>query len=1353
MSDLTLTSDDEHAVLPAQLTPRSKIKALIAAVDDDDDDLGTESANDLRPTDSLQWSAPSASKANLANKHHEEPRTRSNGFPADDEEDSSPLRPRGKLTARLNNGVASPHCEYASGGQDSDKENAYARVKKQLMRKRLKTNRSPPAMRTAIDVAKRTTSQSPTRPTHEQVKSVRGLSMSPAITKQGVSPGLFLSPRPSGASARQTPIAQELDSSDSDLPRSPLKNSKFLELAARKRAELEAKRDRKKNKKRYRKGSVEMAERGSATSSEMDSDDQEADRKLTQHDRPTRKASKKALEEMSRETQRMSRNMQLAHQARTKKRISKESLLARFNFVVPHDSAQGESAAHVESATASSLPASDHEIVAHKETPPTSPLDTAESMLDPLSQEKVDKEPPASKRDSATTEGQMENELPNMTDLLSQPLLTLQKEKAEEETPQPQLEAKKTPQFKSQKAPVRVKTPNFILKGDVNIIDSDSDLEVMPTKGQDTLRVFERVPRAEDQDLRPLQTLRALAHLNPSSDNNGRRVKPSISLAHLQISLQRRARQQALEERNAKIQDLKARGIIVQTAEEKEKEQVEVENLLEKARKDNERLREREKRAAQRANIANGETNRTDLSGEDDEDYEEGSMHEADLELSDSEDEEVIDASEIEADPEDDQAEGADEDRSKTDGNALIMEEASDDSRDDADIDADTGTEDAFDNLEVQPRRRNRMIIDEDDENDSTNVSTNDLRSFHTNIDDVVSPSRTTTVEVPKLFQHKQDSMPMGMTQAFAATMADEEDNSDSQELLEALGPPLEPELPILQVEDSLRVVEDTQDRLPLLAAADSMEPLKIDLHTSQIPIGQNSLAETQSLATQFSEIPDPTQDAGFVLSSPAPEQRFISEPPSTVDTVIIPGAGDGSPRPKKRGRLRRKAMAPASDEEKSESEPKPRSKNAFAIMEKAREKAEARASFDKTKSEAKEMVEEQAQESEDEYAGLGGASDDESAGEDDAFVKEMIDQGEVDVDEGKLAAFYADKQRLEDGKAVEKLFKDINNGGLRRKRNNDFDLSDSEDEAEARRRRKQREFAKMRKALLENENVGKIAEDPRKMAFLKALEDRDGEDDNDFLSRPAEESFRIEIDTQEDGDSQSQKQTLDELPTNEPKRPLHESNQDRTNMRPPATSRRTHAPKKPASMLEIRESVSFLVEDPGAQNTADTSSSSEDEENQQPSGRASPQNNRRRTKANPVVDRLFLKRQSSSSAWNNSNANLAFHAPTTSTNNSFVPSLLRRATSSSLSNSNSQDSHGISHHATTERAAGGGEKGDFVRRGGTKKSSVNFAAREMQRKSAVDGVERRKTQQRERAARERGTGLVGLSRSSTWEG
>ena len=331
---------------------------------------------------------------------------------------------------------------------------------------------------------------------------------------------------------------------------------------------------------------------------------------------------------------------------------------------------------------------------------------------------------------------------------------------------------------------------------------------------------------------------------------------------------------------------------------------------------------------------------------------------------------------------------------------------------------------------------------------------------------------------------------------------------------------------------------------------------------------------------------------------------------------------------------------------------------------------------------------------------------------------------------------FPRNNERVRDEKDIAKLYKDINSGMLRRRRGTEFDLSDSDDDVEARQRRKRREFAKMRKALLENENVGKIAEDPKKIAFLRAIEDREDDDDIDFLDRPAEDSFSMEPDTQEAHESQSQPTLALPDPTlGKRKRPLEESVPDKGNMRPPPAARRTQAPKKPATLAEIRESVSFLIEDPGSINTAPdpSSSASEDETNLQQRDHRNP---RRRQNPNPIIDRLSLKRAESASAA--STSRLAFHDPSTS-NPSIggfkVPSLLRRATTTNIS---AADSNGISTLTTamTERAAGGGEKGDFVRRGGTKKSSVNYFARELEKGKVIEGVERRRKEERERLAK-----------------
>ncbi len=75
-----------------------------------------------------------------------------------------------------------------------------------------------------------------------------------------------------------------------------------------------------------------------------------------------------------------------------------------------------------------------------------------------------------------------------------------------------------------------------------------------------------------------------------------------------------------------------------------------------------------------------------------------------------------------------------------------------------------------------------------------------------------------------------------------------------------------------------------------------------------------------------------------------------------------------------------------------------------------AETKQRALAEFNKKKSKAREMIEEQAEESEDEYAGLGGADGEDSDDDDDASVKEMLDDEtkDTEADERKIAAFYA---------------------------------------------------------------------------------------------------------------------------------------------------------------------------------------------------------------------------------------------------------------------------------------------------------------------------------------------------------
>ncbi len=355
-----------------------------------------------------------------------------------------------------------------------------------------------------------------------------------------------------------------------------------------------------------------------------------------------------------------------------------------------------------------------------------------------------------------------------------------------------------------------------------------------------------------------------------------------------------------------------------------------------------------------------------------------------------------------------------------------------------------------------------------------------------------------------------------------------------------------------------------------------------------------------------------------------------------------------------------------------------------------------------------------------------------------------------------------SNKERASDEKAVEKLFKALNNGGLRRKRGAEFDLSDSDDNGEARRRAKRREFAKMRKALLENENIGKIAEDPKKLAFLRAIEDRENDENYDLLEEP--DSSPNNADTQDDddhADAGPQSEPNPSAPIPARQRPLQDSMHDQVN-RPAPAPRRSRAFQKPSNLADIRASVSFLLEEPDTvphppiTSSSPVSSDTEDNHHPPTTPFAVPQTT--------VIDRLSLKRAESASTTTRTSSlssyRPAFLNPATASSTSIasgfaVPSLLRRATTSNLLHKtglSGTDPQGHSASvAVTERAAGGGEKGDSVRMGGTRKSSVGYFARDRTGGSGRKGVEVEREMKRRREGLKRlGRETVGLKALGT---
>ena len=355
----------------------------------------------------------------------------------------------------------------------------------------------------------------------------------------------------------------------------------------------------------------------------------------------------------------------------------------------------------------------------------------------------------------------------------------------------------------------------------------------------------------------------------------------------------------------------------------------------------------------------------------------------------------------------------------------------------------------------------------------------------------------------------------------------------------------------------------------------------------------------------------------------------------------------------------------------------------------------------------------------------------------------------------------YRDKERKQDEAAVSKLLKDITTGALRRKRGaaDDLDLSDEEDATARKRESKRREFARMRRELLKDEAVEKIAKDRRKQAFLKSIEDREDVDDNED-----DEDSNAEEPQEDDSQSQPAAKTVSvplrgsaepaEL-IRERKRPLGPSTADIVNRLPPSLRRTsvkavTVANRKPATLAEIRKQVSFLIEEPDSQHGLQEMASSDDEdhgseayvnlarhlqdENADDEGELSdfivddsqPELDNifkkphlptprapfaeRRTTTN-VVDRLSLLRKASASSSSSTTSKVAFFASTSSSNDNFkVPSLLRRATTNSSFGSvagENVSATGVT--TTTERGAADQEK-DIVRKGaGRRRNAVNY--------------------------------------------
>jgi mediator of replication checkpoint protein 1 len=1046
--------NDSSPSSPVQLTPNSKVKALLAAFDDNSDEEAGSSSAKAKLSSIITKKATTKSPLPDADAQHiksppQEPEKDSSED--EDGEEDDIIRPVGRMAARMhmNEDNSEPEVE-----KEKEADDARERVRTLLMTK----SKTPEPVASDKDSENNDNSDASIVQRKRKVRVPRRGTPASSPERRSASPALFVSPTKSAGPAS--------DSSDADeLPPNPLENERFKALVEKKRQERLEKEAREAEEKAKK---TEERRKQAAMLEEDDVNDDFVEQRLAQQSKPTRKAGKKAIERMAQETQRLSRNTQLAHQPKTKKKITKVDLFKVFNFRAA-GSAEEEKP---EDGPTSSSPAPHSDVEMH-ETPPTSPASHGSDNEKPAvtASDQATSDTLLKAKNQPQTEG--DEELPTLEEALassSPKALDKGKGKAiEEDLQEPKIEKK----LLLKQRPVRIRPP-VIANGKASAADdSDSDLEILTAKTPDARKkkldnIFDRIPAKQAKESHSLQALKMLAHLkSPGKQNLGRNQKPSLTTTELQFSLQHRARQQAAREREERLEALKAKGVIVQTAEEREKALAEVEDLMAKARREGEEIRRKEKAAAKKERREKGEEDPL-ADSSDDEDWKEGkdTIEELSGSGSEDEDEEPSDASgdgddeENEEDDEEedeyghDQAEAAaknpifdDEAEETDDDEAEAKLSAEEDMAEAGNLEEDEEDEHLPVNQQIRRARKSNVISDdEDDDEANPTVETASRTNLSTllNTESPIAPNSVLRSATKTFIPGLTVAGPagLGLTQIFAGTMDESQIDAydeastapnsiskagtkqNSLAFLRGLpAPDLPPFVPTME-DDSQDVVVDSQPGAGNTAESQSADTLtqRLQLCFSQSQVhGFDSIVD--HAATQFTEFPEATQDAGFQCMTPI-RGRFVEPPPSTVDTVVMgqesaPQPLVGTPLVKKKGKLLRRAQVAAfSDEEDTRDAADSNededdfeiSANVFDVMRKASKKKEVvMDEFDKKTSKAKEMVHEQAEESEDEYAGLGGASDDGSDGEEDEYVKEMIDDEVVkDMDKSKLAAFFA---------------------------------------------------------------------------------------------------------------------------------------------------------------------------------------------------------------------------------------------------------------------------------------------------------------------------------------------------------
>ncbi|CCG84764.1 protein of unknown function [Taphrina deformans PYCC 5710] len=841
-------------------------------------------------------------------------------------------------------------------------------------------------------------------------------------------------------------------------------------------------------------------EQGKKSSAESDSEDIEAEIRMSSARRiPRRAANKKAIEAMHKETERLRRNMTLAPDASVKTKLHVNDFLSKIGYLRQPEKQVLEPESerpHHENST----PVLDDPFVEHDDTlicPQDTP--TASTAALPLSK------PFAAELE----ESDSDIELPSMARLVSS-----------QSAPVPALPAEA----------LQLKTCISIHEDVLLESDSDSEGEVLEHLRNHKLLFKKRDYEQVKKDRRAAKLV-AMARPDSPTKQEARAAKARQAALIAQVSNQAKA------ERKAREATMLAAGVAVVSVEQRQREALEVEDLVEKARRQAMELRKLEEKEDRKRRAAEDGVN--DISGD---------------------------------------SENESEDHDWEAGEDLDVSSASETDDDDSSLDAENATNAVDQSILEKPKLgRHSSILSE--------------RRLSDEEEDHLSPIRRRTafkkVRASRVVdddseEDKENAMPspeatkaeLGLTQFFEATPAvgehhESNEFSASQFCLS----------PSIEVSRNMQLLRES-DYVDHASLGEYLVP-SAPKHQLQaihdvIPSSQPELEAhgPQEGNTQFSlfDAPSPDESVKSFRLSASLQGQFTQA--TEVDGTQFPPRSTDSPqnRTAESTLVRLRKAGPSNYEKLTDATYAP--DNVFKRMRREMDAEQHERS-------RKAFVDDRAVESDDEYAGLGGVSDEEvdDADEISAELADMIDDvADNDVDgQQKIAAFYAQKDLENDEKMVNTLMNDINNGGLRRKRGAGLlDMDDSEDEQEEEARYKARQ-AQMRARLLEAQNLTSLADNPKTKAFIDALEDRPvsanyieiaGEDD---VVQDIVPETQTGADDAEASSTPALLQRTDTVLDDE-------STQADVQMKPP--SRPFKRPAKRITQSDIRKELSFLCED-----------------------------------------------------------------------------------------------------------------------------------------------------------------------------